>query len=58
MVMLVSDLLPIAARADEADRRSHLVVIFQENDHYFATYPDALNLPGEPVFTAHHLRRR
>ena len=61
MVMLVSDLLPIAARADEADRRWHLVVIFQENvsfDHYFATYPDALNLPGEPVFTAHHLRRR
>jgi len=33
----------------------HLVVIFQENisfDHYFATYPTALNLPGEPVFTA------
>lgn len=31
----------------------HLVVIFQENvsfDHYFATYPHALNLPGEPVF--------
>src|ERR1700744_1144764 len=33
----------------------HIVVIFQENvsfDHYFATYPNALNLPGEPVFTA------
>lgn len=33
----------------------HLVVIFQENnsfDHYFATYPKALNPPGEPVFMA------
>jgi phospholipase C len=34
---------------------AHLVVIFQENnsfDHYFATYPVALNLTGEPPFTA------
>ena len=33
----------------------HLVVIFQENnsfDHYFATYPVALNPPGEPRFQA------
>src|SRR5579885_1474026 len=34
----------------------HVVVIFQENvsfDHYFATYPNALNkTPGEPVFNA------
>src|SRR5262245_55105217 len=33
----------------------HLVVIFQENisfDHYFATYPVALNSPGEPSFQA------
>jgi phospholipase C len=33
----------------------HLVVIFDENrsfDHYFGTYPDAANPPGEPVFTA------
>ena len=32
----------------------HVVVIFQENtsyDHYFGTYPHALNPPGEPVFT-------
>jgi phospholipase C len=31
----------------------HLVVIFQENrsfDHYFGTYPNALNVDGEPVF--------
>jgi phospholipase C len=33
----------------------HIVVIFQENvsfDHYFGTYPHALNLPGETPFTA------
>ena len=33
----------------------HLVVIFQENvsfDHYFATYPMALNPTGEPFFRA------
>ncbi len=33
----------------------HLVVIFQENvsfDHYFGTYPNAKNTPGEQQFTA------
>src|ERR1700684_1993712 len=33
----------------------HLVVIFQENvsyDHYFATYPNALNPAGQPAFLA------
>jgi phospholipase C len=33
----------------------HLVVIFDENisfDHYFGTYPSALNPPNEPKFTA------
>ena len=33
----------------------HIVVIFQENvsfDHYFGTYPYALNLPGETPFIA------
>jgi phospholipase C len=33
----------------------HVVVIFGENisfDHYFGTYPNALNLPGESTFTA------
>ena len=33
----------------------HVVVIFQENvsfDHYFATYPAALNPSGEPQFSA------
>ena len=31
----------------------HLVVIFNENrsfDHYFGTYPNAMNLEGEPLF--------
>src|ERR1700744_1478544 len=33
----------------------HVVVIFGENesfDHYFGTYPKALNPPGQPRFTA------
>jgi phospholipase C len=33
----------------------HIVVIFQENvsfDHYFATYPNAMNPTGETAFTA------
>ena len=33
----------------------HIVVIFGENesfDHYFGTYPNALNNPGETKFTA------
>jgi phospholipase C len=33
----------------------HLVVLFDENvsfDHYFATYPNALNTPDEPQFHA------
>jgi phospholipase C len=46
--------------ATEAQSRTstpikHLVVIFQENvsfDHYFGTYPHALNPPKEPVFRA------
>jgi phospholipase C len=49
-----------SAGADERDFRTatpikHLVVIFQENvsfDHYFGTYPNALNLPGETPFVA------
>jgi phospholipase C len=33
----------------------HIIVIFQENnsfDHYFGTYPNASNPPGQPAFTA------
>jgi phospholipase C len=41
--------------ADTATPIEHVVVIFQENvsfDHYFATYPTALNPPNEPNFVA------
>ena len=48
----------VAAEPDNAATQTpikHVVVIFQENvsfDHYFATYPVALNPPGEPRFEA------
>src|SRR5207302_5745134 len=44
-----------ASAAGPATAIEHLVVILQENvsfDHYFATYPAALNPPGEPPFQA------
>jgi len=49
--------MPPEARAQTAPKTpiQHLVVIFGENesfDHYFGTYPHALNPPGEPRFTA------
>src|ERR1700685_1890898 len=48
--------LPVTASAQStATPIKHLVVIFQENvsfDHYFGTYPNALNLAGEPKFKA------
>ena len=59
-----------SALADDADDLhrvptatpiKHLVVIFQENvsfDHYFGTYPNAMNLSGETPFTACRARRR
>jgi phospholipase C len=42
-------------RSDASPPIKHLVVIFQENvsfDHYFGTYPNALNPQGEPNFKA------
>jgi phospholipase C len=43
-----------SARADDtATPIKHLVVIIQENvsfDHYFSTYPQSDNPPGEPDF--------
>jgi phospholipase C len=49
---------PVAAENAENEAKTatpikHLVVIFNENrsfDHYFGTYPNALNPEGEPVF--------
>lgn len=49
--------MPVHAQTNNtATPIKHVVIIFQENvsfDHYFATYPNALNNNGsEPVFTA------
>ena len=44
-----------AAGASADSRIAHVVIIFNENvsfDHYFASYPDAANRPGEPPFHA------
>jgi len=55
-VMVGGGVGPTPAAAKDGDPKiQHLVVIFQENvsfDHYFATYPFALNPPGEPAFQA------
>ena len=56
VTMMLCDGQSCAARARRQRPPSiqHIVVIFQENvsfDHYFATYPHAANLPGEPAFT-------
>ncbi len=45
----------VAHAAQPKDAIRHIVIIFQENvsfDHYFATYPNALNPPNEPRFVA------
>ena len=52
---LLSSRSPGDEAAATATPIKHLVVIFQENvsfDHYFATYPEAANPPGEPAFHA------
>jgi len=53
---LAAGLLTVAlGMAQTATPIKHVVVIFQENvsfDHYFATYPNALNGGGEPLFIA------
>jgi phospholipase C len=54
---------PVVAHAAPVDAPTatpikHLVVIFQENvsfDHYFGTYPYALNPAGEPAFVPGNL---
>jgi phospholipase C len=45
----------LSASSPTATPVKHIVVIFDENisfDHYFGTYPNALNLPGEIPFQA------
>jgi phospholipase C len=52
VLLLAGVALPACA---ESTPIKHVVVIFQENvsfDHYFATYPNAMNAPGQPAFTA------
>src|SRR4051794_9168315 len=51
-VLAVANATP-AGPPDSGTPIKHVVVIFDENesfDHYFATYPDALNKPGETQF--------
>src|SRR5215471_6462183 len=55
MIALGPNALPAYAASSTATPITHLVVIFQENvsfDHYFGTYPNALNPAGEPFFRA------
>ena len=52
---LVATAQPAAYASQTTTPIKHVVVIFQENvsfDHYFATYPKALNPAGEPHFYA------
>jgi phospholipase C len=58
-LMMYGLLAPTAARAQSAPAAApitpiqHIVVIFNENisfDHYFGTYPNALNPEGSPAF--------
>jgi phospholipase C len=66
LVVALATAAPLGGAVAESDRDAaarfatttpikHLVVIYQENvsfDHYFATYPNALNPAGEPAFHA------
>jgi phospholipase C len=60
MVFAANGALPAFAASPQdalptATPIKHVVVIFGENesfDHYFGTYPQATNPPGEPAFTA------
>lgn len=52
-VVATTDTTSNTTAVESATPVKHLVVIFQENvsfDHYFATYPFALNPLGEPHF--------
>lgn len=58
-IVLACSLFSPATQAEETKTPiKHLVVIIQENvsfDHYFGTYPNAANLPGETAFNANPL---
>ncbi len=55
VALIMCALLQPAVAQETRTPIRHLVVMFQENisfDHYFGTYPAALNPAGEPSFTA------
>jgi len=58
LLVVISAAMVTVARAQTPTKTpiAHVIVLFQENrsfDHYFGTYPHALNLPGETPFKAH-----
>jgi len=55
LIIVMSTPLAFASSERTATPIKHLVIIFQENisfDHYFGTYPVALNPSGQPKFVA------
>ena len=55
VALTVNPSIANAANASNTTPIQHVVVIFGENisfDHYFGTYPSALNPPGQPRFTS------
>jgi len=57
LISLGGNVRPIqaASNTSTATPIQHVVIVFQENvsfDHYFGTYPNAANPPGEPTFHA------
>ena len=65
--LLLATVAPVSSLAQSDSTTTpikHVVVIFDENitfDHYFATYPNAANPPGQPAFicqTEHTLCKR
>jgi phospholipase C len=55
LIGLGGNVTPVSAAGPAATPVEHLVIVFQENvsfDHYFGTYPNAINPSGEPAFHA------
>jgi phospholipase C len=53
-VVVSLDPAPVSAAPPATTPIQHVVIIFGENisfDHYFGTYPNAVNPPGQPRFT-------
>jgi phospholipase C len=55
LVLAAALACPVLSHGQTVTPITHVVVIFNENnsfDHYFATYPNAVNPPDAPRFTA------